>query len=163
MFSKVIETVEELGEKVQGDNEVSFVPSHAGIVIDGIFYEALASGFIGNNLLRYARNNIQVYRLMVDNPDNIEKGLAELKSLFGKDYSPAALVNGAAYSILGKELPDVDSKGGDCSEMVTRVLRAFGFDIAGQTEAANITPNILIGYVDRIGCPSCAEEALSDF
>jgi hypothetical protein len=160
LFSKAIETVEELGEKLYGDNGVEFLPTHTGIIEQGKFCEALASGFVGDNI-RYQPENVRIYKLVVTDPEKIAAGDEMFNSLLGTNYSPDALICGAAYTLLHKELPDKENEG-DCSEDVTRILRAYGFEIEGAAPCSSVTPNILIGDVDKTGELTTMEEALQN-
>lgn len=159
LFSKAIEAVENLGEKLYGDNGVEFLPTHTGIIEQGKFCEALASGFVGENIKRYQPENVRIYKLVVTDPDKISAGDEMFNSLLGTNYSLDALICGAAYTLLHKELPDKANEG-DCSEDVTRILRAYGFEIEGDAPCSSVTPNILIGDIDKIGEPTTMEEAL---
>jgi hypothetical protein len=150
-FSKAIETVEEMGDEIKGtSNGTDFIPTHAGMINDKVFQEALASGFVGENIHRYTPENIRIYELHVTDPDCISAGNAKFKDLLGSDYSPHALLCGAAFTLLGKEIPGIPGQN-DCSGDITDVLRSFGFDIYGDTPSSDITPDLLMGCVDKMG------------
>ena len=161
LFSKSIQVFEEAGEALQGDNSVSFVPTHVGLAEQGRFQEAIASGFVGQRLDRYRPEDVRVYKLEVTNEDAIASGDQAFNSILGRDYSPRALICGAAYSLFGIELENPENEG-ECSEDVTDILRAYGFTIDGTVESSSITPNILIGIVAKIGQEVSFEEALDN-
>lgn len=150
LFSKSIQVFEEAGEALQGDNGVSFVPTHVGLAEQGKFREAIASGFVGETVDRYSPDDVRVYKLEVTDEDAIASGDQAFNSILGRDYSPRALICGAAYSLFGIEMTNPANEG-DCSEDVTDILRAYGFTIDGYVESSSITPNILIGIVAKIG------------
>ena len=161
LFSKSIQVFEEAGEVLRGDNGVSFVPTHVGLAEQGRFQEAIASGFVGQRLDRYKPEDVRVYKLVVTDEQAIACGDEAFNSILGRDYSPRALICGAAYSLFGVELANPENEG-DCSEDVTDILRAYGFDIDGTAESSSITPNILIGIVAKIGQEVSFEEALDN-
>lgn len=160
LFSKAIEVFEEAGEALQGDNGISFVPTHTGLAEQGRFQEALASGFVGQDLSRYKPECVRVYKLEVTDEDAIASGDAAFKSILGRPYSPRALLCGAAYSLFGIEMDNPENEG-DCSEDVTDILRAYRFPIDGYVESSSVTPNILIGIVDKLGEPVDFQEVLA--
>ena len=102
-----------------------------------------------------------MYKLEVTDEDAIASGDQAFNSILGRDYSPRALICGAAYSLFGIELDNPENEG-DCSEDVTDILRAYGFTISGTVESSSITPNILIGIVAKIGQEVSFEEALNN-
>ena len=161
LFSKSIQIFEEAGEVLRGDNGVSFVPTHVGLAEQGKFQEAIASGFVGERLDRYKPEDVRVYKLEVTDEDAIASGDEAFNSILGRDYSPRALICGAAYSLFGVELANPENEG-DCSEDVTDILRAYGFTIDGTVESSSITPNILVGIVAKIGQEVSFEEALNN-
>ena len=161
LFSKSIQVFEEAGEVLRGDNGVSFVPTHVGLAEQGRFQEAIASGFVGQRLDRYKPEDVRVYKLEVTDEQAIACGDQAFNSILGRDYSPRALICGAAYSLFGVELANPENEG-DCSEDVTDILRAYGFTIEGTVESSSITPNILIGIVAKIGQEVSFEEALDN-
>ena len=161
LFSKSIQIFEEAGEVLRGDNGVSFVPTHVGLAEQGRFQEAIASGFVGQRLDRYKPEDVRVYKLEVTDEQAITSGDQAFNSILGRDYSPRALICGAAYSLFGIELENPENEG-DCSEDVTDILRAYGFTIDGTVESSSITPNILIGIVAKIGQEVSFEEALNN-
>jgi len=150
-FSKSIEVVEELGDLIKGSsNGTNFIPTHVGLVDNGLFQEAITSGFVGENIKRYSPENIRIYKLTITDDALIKAGDAKFKELLGTDYSPHALLCGAAYMLFGKEIPGIPGQN-DCSGDITEVLRAFGFDIAGDVPSADISPDYQMGIVDKIG------------
>lgn len=161
LFSKSIQVFEEAGEVLRGDNGVSFVPTHVGLAEQGRFQEAITSGFVGERLDRYKPEDVRVYKLEVTDEDAIASGDEAFNSILGRDYSPRALICGAAYSLFGVELANPENEG-DCSEDVTDILRAYGFTIDGTVESSSITPNILIGIVAKIGQEVSFDEALNN-
>lgn len=161
LFSKAIETVEQLGEDIYGDNGVEFLPTHTGIVEQGKFCEALASGFVGEDLKRYQPENVRIYKLVVTDEDAVKAGDEMFNSLLGTNYSADALICGAAFTLLKMELPDKENEG-DCSEDVTKILRAYGFEIEGNTPCSSITPNVLIGDIDKIGELTSMDDVLKE-
>ena len=161
LFSKSIQIFEEAGEVLRGDNGVSFVPTHVGLAEQGKFQEAIASGFVGTRLDRYKPEDVRVYKLEVTDEDAIASGDQAFNSILGRDYSPRALICGAAYSLFGVELENPENEG-DCSEDVTDIWRAYGVTIDGTVESSSITPNILIGIVAKIGQEVSFEEALNN-
>ena len=110
---------------------------------------------------RYKPEDVRVYKLEVTDEDAIASGDQAFNSILGCDYSPRALICGAAYSLFGVELSNPENEG-DCSEDVTDILRAYGFTISGTVESSSITPNILIGIVAKIGQEVSFEEALNN-
>lgn len=156
LFSGSIEAVELLGEKINGDNGVDFIPTHCGLIVDNRFQEALSDGFIGNNIHRYNPKDVRIYTLHVNNEDNIKRGNATFARLLGQKYSIKALVCGLAYTVFSMIIPGPENEN-DCSGDDTTILRDYGFDINnvnGYNEpipASSITPNILIGIVSKIG------------
>lgn len=160
IFSKAIEVFEEAGEFIQGDNGVEFLPTHVGLAEQGKFQEALASGFVGQKLSRYQPENVRVYKLEVSDESLVAAGDQAFNSILGRDYSPRALLCGAAYSLFGVVLDNPENEG-DCSEDVTDILRAYGFPIDGTVESSSITPNILIGIVAQIAQEVTFEEVLA--
>ena len=160
LFSKSIQAFEEAGEVLRGDNGVSFVPTHVGLAEQGKFQEAIASGFVGTRLDHYKPEDVRVYKLEVTDEQAITCGDEAFNSILGRDYSPRALICGAAYSLFGVELDNPENEG-DCSEDVTDILRAYGFPIDGTVESSSITPNILIGIVAQIAQEVSFEEVLA--
>ena len=156
IFSDTIEAVEELGEIINGDNGVEFVPTHCGLIVDDIFQESLDDGFIGNTIKHYDPKNVRIYDVTIDNEDDIERGDARFKELLGLKYSYRACIAGGAYTIFGMITPGIEGEN-DCSGNDTDILRHYGLDINNKDEngedvpASNITPNILIGIISKIG------------
>lgn len=149
LFSKSIQAFEEAGEVLKGDNGVSFVPTHVGLAEQGKFREAIASGFVGESVTRYDPKDVRVYKLEITDEESISAGDKAFNDILGRDYSPRALICGAAYSLFGVELANPENEG-DCSEDVTDILRAYGIPIDGYVESSSITPNILIGIIAKI-------------
>ena len=153
LFSASIEAVEKLGELIQGDNGVDFLPTHCGMVDGKRFQEAIASGFVGNNINRYKPENIRVYKLTVTNEADIARGDKRFNEILGLPYAPEALICGAAYALFDIKLPAVVGEN-DCSGDVTDVLRAYGYTIDDpDVPCSSIVPNKLIGIIDKIGTP----------
>lgn len=156
LFSRAIETVEQLGEIIDGDNDVDFLPTHCGLIVDGVFQEALDDGFIGNTIKHYDAKNVRIYDVVIDNEDDIQRGDARFKELLGTKYSYKACVAGAAYTVFGMIIPDIEGEN-DCSGDDTDILRHYGLDIHNKDEngedvpASSVTPNILIGIIAKIG------------
>jgi hypothetical protein len=156
LFSGAIEAVEILGEEINGDNGVDFVPTHCGLIVDDRFQEALSDGFIGNSIHHYDPKDVRIYTLHISNEDDIKRGDATFARLLGQKYSVKALVCGLVFTVFSMIIPGPDAEN-DCSGDDTTVLRDYGFNINNTSTdgepvpASSITPNILIGIIDKIG------------
>ncbi|WP_432748650.1 hypothetical protein [Pectinatus frisingensis] len=156
LFSKVIEKVEQLGEDLHGNNNVDFVPSHCGLIVDDQFREALIDGFVGENVRRYDPTNIRIYDVTINDDAAIAAGDTKFNKLLGQKYSISALVCGATYTIFSMIIGNTPNQD-DCSGDDTEILRAYGLDInnkdadGNDVPASSITPNILIGIIAKIG------------
>lgn len=145
-ISELIEFVEELDNK----DKQKFTPTHCGIIVDGLFQEAITSGFVGNRLDRYPKDYIRIYDVVIENEEDIQRGDAKFKELLGQKYSYKALICGAAYSIFGMILPGTSGEN-DCSGCDTEVGRAYGLDIRNDVPASCITPEILMEIIEQYG------------
>ena len=105
LFSKSIQVFEEAGEALQGDNGVSFVPTHVGLAEQGKFREAIASGLVGETVDRYSPDDVRVYKLEVTDEDAIASGDQAFNSILGRDYSPRALIWYSLLRRIGSGLP----------------------------------------------------------
>ena len=144
-YSNIIKFVE-----TKGEDTGEFVPSHCGMVVDGHFREALASGFVETNINSYDKEKVRIYELEVDD-EHIKTGDEEFNKVWGRPYGWLALVNGMIYTLTGIKTEGDGDFTGDCSEDDTRIIRAYGFDILGDTPADDITPYILMKEVEKIG------------
>lgn len=145
-ISPVIEFIEELDNA----DKDKWTPTHCGLIVDGVFQEALASGFIGNKLERYKPEQLRIYDIVIDDEDKIKAGDARFKELLGQKYSVKALIDGAAYSVFGLVLTGTQGEN-DCSGDDTDILRTYGLDIKGDVPASSITPEILMEVIEQIG------------
>lgn len=83
--------------------------------------------------------NPNVVFVDVEVPD-LAAGEAEVRKLLGTPYSYIACVKGGLHDILGIDLPDTDFSM-DCSETITRFLRACGLDFLSGHSPGSITPD----------------------
>ena len=162
-ISSVIKTVEELGELLHGDNNIDFIPSHCGIIIDNNFREALLSGFIGNTLCNYKPKQLRIYDLEVTNEDLIKAGDNKFKSLLGDEYSIEACIAGGIYTLFSKASKDNLVNKDNCSGNIVDIIRAYGFNILPEIAANNITPNILLTEIDKIGTQETIDQILDSY
>lgn len=146
-YSEIIKAVESFGS----DNKEEFVPSHCGMIVDGNFREALASGFVETNIKSYDSKDMRVYELEVTGEALIAAGDAKFNGVWGRSYGWLALLNGCLYTLTGIETEGDGEFTGDCSEDDTRILRAYGFDILNNVPADDITPFLLMKEVEKIG------------
>jgi len=86
-------------------------------------------------------DNAMVTRIEVDLPD-IPAAEVEARLLIGTLYGYTDCVRGGLYDLLGVEL-EGNKITANCSETVTRILRAGGLNILPDIEADCITPNDL--------------------
>lgn len=139
-YSKIIKWFCNLFRK---DKKDSFVPSHVGINVNGKFREALTSGFVQTKLSNYKKENIRKFISYRADEQSIKAGLKEFNNCWGKPYGWLALLSGAIYTITNKQTYSDGEDTMDCSEAVTRILRAFGYNICENVEPDSITPEIL--------------------
>ena len=59
------------------------------------------------------------------------------------------MLSGAIYTITNKQTYSDGEDTMDCSEAVTRILRAFGYNICEDVEPDSITPEILYEELKR--------------
>ena len=130
-------------ERKFSDSGDTFTPSHAGLKVDGIYRESLASGFVATPLSQYEHDEVRIVDLDVEDDKLVEAGMDAFERYWGCAYGWLALISGMIYTATGKETWSDGEESMDCSEVVTRILRAFGFDIEGDVEADSITPKIL--------------------
>ena len=139
-YSKLIKWFCDLFRKNKQD---SFIPSHVGININGKFREALTSGFVQTKLSNYKKETIRKFISYRADEQSIKAGLKEVNKCWGKPYGWLALISGAIYTVTNKQTYSDGEDTMDCSEAVTRILRAFGYSICGNVEPDSITPEIL--------------------
>jgi hypothetical protein len=120
--------------------------SHVAIKIIGGTLEALGMkdsndpypGIWKHDINKYD-NNPYVKMIDVELPD-LPSAESEANSLIGKPYGYIDCVDGGAYDLTGKQLPADGELTANCSETVTRILRAGGFNILPDIEADCVTP-----------------------
>lgn len=139
-YSKIIKWFCNIFRK---DKKDTFVPSHVGISINGKFREALTSGFVQTKLSNYKEDKIKKFIAYKTDEQSIANGMKEFNKCWGKPYGWLALVSGAIYTITNKQTYSDGEETMDCSEAVTRILRAFGYDVCRDIEPDSITPEIL--------------------
>ncbi len=123
--------------------------SHVAIKILGGVVEALGEkdaddkypGVWVHNAGKYD-NDPDATMVDVDLP-NIARAEAEAESLIGTLYGYVDCVNGGVYDMTGKQLPADGVITADCSETVTRILKAGGLNIFPTICPDCITPNDL--------------------
>lgn len=87
-------------------------------------------------------NNPDAIFIDVDLPD-IDRAATEASTLIGKPYGYIDCINGGVYDLTGYQLPADKGITENCSETITRILRAGGFNILPDVTADCITPNTL--------------------
>lgn len=123
--------------------------SHVAIQINGYTVEALGEkdegdkypGVWEHDLIKYANDPNAVF-IGVDIPD-IESAKKKAKELIGTLYGYVDCVNGGIYDLTGKQCQGDGEITANCSETVTRILRAGGFNVLPGVAADCITPNDL--------------------
>lgn len=78
----------------------------------------------------------------VDVPD-LEGAETEARKLIATHYGYLDCVVGGYYDITGKQIPADGGITANCSETVTLILRAGGFNVLPGVEADAVTPNDL--------------------
>jgi len=131
LIGKVIDVVEGKGKD----------PSHTGIFMFGKLLEAMPDGFIESPATTY--DGLDTKIITVDVP-NMEAAEDKAKKLLGKPYGYIDCVNGGLHDLTGKNVPGDGEITVNCSEAVTRILRAGGLDILPGLYADNVTPADLL-------------------
>jgi len=129
-FGEIIEAVEGKGQ-----------PSHAAIFMLGGILEALSNGFVKSPINAYDQFKHTI--IEVDVP-NIEAAEEEANKLLGNPYGYRACLDGGLHDLLGVTVPGDGEKTVDCSEAVTRILRAGGVDVLPGVYADCVTPADLL-------------------
>ncbi|MBP2653368.1 MAG: hypothetical protein H6Q73_937 [Firmicutes bacterium] len=131
VFGRIIDAVEGPGAD----------PSHAAIfMLDGIL-EALDNGFVKSPLTAYDGHKTTI--ITVDVPD-IDDAELEAKRLLNTPYGYLDCINGGIREITGRQIPGDGEVTVNCSEAVTRILRAGGLDILPGIYADGVTPAALM-------------------
>jgi hypothetical protein len=146
-----IRDIEELGEKLRGEQVEDFIPTHVGIKVDDQFAEALlTSGFAKEDISKYTADQIKIYDVEITDEENIKAGDAMFTACLGQKYAVNALVDGAAFTLLDLKLPEEQGKD-DCSGYDTKIARSYGLDILGDTPDSSITPLQFMHEIEKIG------------
>jgi hypothetical protein len=143
-ISDAIHAVEKLGDK----GHSSFVPTHCGIIVDNVFREALANGFVETDVHRYPKERLRVFDVDIDNMEAVRAKFTELS---GRKYGYRALVNGELYTLFGVKTKGDGEATGDCSEDDTRILRTDKPEFLGDVPADDVTPLVLYEGIEDIG------------
>lgn len=153
-YSYIIKIVEYIFDE---EKSKEFMPSHVGLYIDGHFREALSSGFIETDIDKLDKNKIKYYELEVDNEHDIYQGDKLFKKYWGIDYGWKALLNSFIYQITGLNILGDEDVTMHCSEVCTRILRAYGFEILPHIVADSITPQMLYKEIKKVGTLRCLD------
>ncbi|MBP2643785.1 MAG: hypothetical protein H6Q67_1672 [Firmicutes bacterium] len=116
-------------------------PSHSAIFMLGGILEALDNGFVKSPLNAYEGRKTTVITVKV--PD-MEAAEVEAGKLLGTPYGYIDCVNGGLHDLTGANIPGDGELTVDCSEAVTRILRAGGLDILPGLYADCVTPADLL-------------------
>lgn len=114
---------------------------HVGIEILGGIVEAIVPKVVLSLTDKYA-NYITKY-VDVDIPDMVAAE-SEAKALIGKPYGFVDCITGGLHDLAGKNIIGDGYITADCSETVTRILRAGGIDILPGVPADDVTPEDLL-------------------
>jgi len=120
----------------KGDN-----PTHTGIFMFDSLLEALDAGFVKSPVDEYANSRTKIVSVEVPNIADAE---AEAKRLLYTPYGWSDCVNGGIYDTTGVMLPGDGEITVNCSEAVTRILRAGGVDVLPGVYADCVTPADLL-------------------
>jgi len=141
-FGKLVEDVEGKGE-----------PSHTGIILYGQIFEALENGFVKSPLNSY---DAFKHKIVEVNVPNLSHAQLEAKRLLYTPYGYFDCIVGGARRILNRILKhlfkraiNIEFRGNgertvNCSEAVTRILRAGGLDVLPEVYADDVTPADLL-------------------
>lgn len=123
--------------------------SHAAIIIDNAIIEAVQPCVRRmENLSHYDNEEHEKVKILI--PD-YEAALAEANSLIGVKYGLFTdCVSGGLYDVVGFVLDGNGEATVNCSETVTRILRAGGLDILHGISADCVTPEHLYRALQEI-------------
>jgi len=129
--------VTEIGKLIDWAEGPDDDPSHAAIFMLGGICEALDNGFVKSPLTAY--DDFKHDIITVDLPD-YKAAEKECQKLLGTPYGYRACIDGGLHDLLGIAVPGDGDNTVDCSEAVTRILRAGGLDIFPDFNPDNVTP-----------------------
>jgi len=140
-FGKLVEDVEGKGE-----------PSHTGIILYGQIFEALENGFVKSPLNSYDDFK---HKIITINISNLSHAQLEAKRLLYTPYGWVDCIVGGARRLINRILKlfnksiNIEFRGNgertvNCSEAVTRILRAGGLDVLPEVYADDVTPADLL-------------------
>jgi hypothetical protein len=122
-------------------------PCHAAVFACGGILEAIRCGVVVSEIDRY--KDCKTKMLEVDIP-NIEAAENEGQKLIGTPYGLVTdCVSGGLHDITGIHCKGNGEKTVNCSETVTRYLRAGGFNVLPDTPADCITPRDLLAALNK--------------
>jgi len=130
-IGKVIDAVEGKGKD----------PSHTGIFMFRGLLEAVKGGFVKSPATTY--DGLETKIIFVDVP-NMEAAEAKAQVLLGTPYGYIDCITGGLHDLTGKNVPGDGEITVNCSEAVTRILRAGGLDILPGVYADDVTPADLL-------------------
>ena len=130
-IGKVIDAVEGKGSN----------PSHTGIFMFDSLLEAVASGFVKSPATTY--DGLETKIIAVDVPD-MEGAEIEARRLLNTPYGYIDCINGGLHDLTGANVPGDGEITVNCSEAVTRILRAGGVDVMPGVYADCVTPADLL-------------------
>jgi len=126
-IGKIIDAAEGKGEN----------PSHTGIFLLDSLLEATLKGFVKSPVDEY--RDCKTVVATVDIP-KIEDAELEAKRLLYTPYGYIDCINGGIHDITGVQVPGDGEVTVNCSEAVTRILRAGGLDVLPGVYADCVTP-----------------------
>lgn len=94
-------------------------------------------------------DNAIAARAVIDLPDQ-EGAEREARRLIGRPYGYLDCLKGGLHDTLGIDLPG-NKLAMNCSETVTRILRAGGFNVCPGVEPDCVTPNDLYRALESMG------------
>ncbi|MBP2656497.1 MAG: hypothetical protein H6Q73_4066 [Firmicutes bacterium] len=137
VIGKVIDKAEGAGDD----------PTHVGIFMLDALLEATPDGFVKSPVDIYKDRKTRT--ITVDVP-NIGDAELEAKRLRNTPYGWIDCVNGGLHDITGCQLPGDGEVTVNCSEAVTRILRAGGLDIMQGVYADGVTPADLMRALEVV-------------
>lgn len=112
-------------------------PCHCGVfILDGLC-QALSQGFVKSPADVYDSERHAVMTVAIK---DIAAAESKAQELLGTPYGYLDCVNGGIHDILGKVVPGDGEFTINCSEGVTRILRAGGMDLLPGIPADCVTP-----------------------
>jgi len=81
----------------------------------------------------------------------------------GDEYSIEACIAGGIYTLFLKPSKDNLVNKDNCSCNVVDIIRAYGFNILPSIASNNITPNILLTEIDKIGKQETIDQILDSY